>query len=165
MVRDGKKPGWRPGTAAATRGEAFNQDGMTAAHPSLPLGSRIRVTMQDTGESVVVRVTDRQPRHGVRVIDLSRGAASRIGLLGRGTGWVTLTPVSATEPVEVAEVPEELAPAYADDGPASANPRRRGQPRKHHVRRVASAGRPCCRAPSVAPVRYSAPPRAKRRKL
>ena len=71
-------------------GETFDPSGLTAAHATLPLGTRIRVTMQETGASVVVRVNDRQPYHQNRVVDLSRGAAARIGLLGQGVGMVTL---------------------------------------------------------------------------
>ena len=58
-------------------GVRFDQNALTAAHPSLPLGSRIRVTRRDTGQSVVVTVNDRQPAAGSPVIDLSRGAAAR----------------------------------------------------------------------------------------
>ncbi len=75
-------------------GEIFDQNALTAAHPRLPLGSRVRVTMMETGSSVVVTITDRQPDHGRRIIDLSRGAAARIGLLARGTGNVTLASVA-----------------------------------------------------------------------
>jgi rare lipoprotein A len=87
-------------------GERFDPARMTAAHTTLPLGSRVRVTRQDTGASVVVRVTDRLPRHGVRVIDLSRGAASRLSMVSRGTAWVTLTPAGPNDLEEVAEAPE-----------------------------------------------------------
>ncbi len=84
-------------------GQTFNQYALTAAHPSLPLGSRVRVTMADTGNSVVVTVNDRGPHYGRRIIDLSRAAAARIGLLGHGTGMVTLAGVTPDDPVEVAE--------------------------------------------------------------
>lgn len=108
-------------------GARFDQNALTAAHPSLPLGSRIRVTRRDTGQSVVVTVNDRQPPAGSPVIDLSRGAAARIGLVQRGVGWVTLRPEGADgEPVEVADAP--------DDAPAAASPRRRGPPRKPPAR-------------------------------
>ena len=85
-------------------GEIFDQDGMTAASRNLPLGTRVRVTLHETGRSVVVRVNDRM---GARTaaIDLSRGAAKEIGLLGRGRGVVSIDPAEA-DPVEVAEVPE-----------------------------------------------------------
>lgn len=69
-------------------GERFDPDQLTAAHRTLPLGSRVRVTNVRTGASVVVRINDRGPFHGQRIIDLSREAARQIGLLRRGTGRV-----------------------------------------------------------------------------
>ena len=155
-------PGWEESGEASwyggrhngrrtSSGQIFNQNAMTAAHANLPLGSRVRVTLQDTGESVVVTINDRQPPKGLRVIDLSRGAASRLGIVSRGTGMVTLETVGPNEPEEVAEA--------ADDAPAIAgvNPRRRGQLHRRHASQAASAARPCCRAPSAVPVRHSTP--------
>ena len=71
-------------------GERFDQDGLTAAHASWQFGTRVRVTFLTTGRSVVVRINDRFPNHKGRVIDLSKGAARAIGLLGPGTGEVRL---------------------------------------------------------------------------
>jgi len=71
-------------------GERFNPDGLTCAHRTLPFGTRLRVTSLRTGRSVVVRVTDRGPFHGGRVIDLSRAAARQIGMVGAGTGRVRI---------------------------------------------------------------------------
>ncbi len=70
-------------------GERFDQDALTAAHATWPFGTRVRVTLLATGKSVIVRINDRIPRRD-RVIDLSRGAARRIGLTGPGTGKVRL---------------------------------------------------------------------------
>lgn len=68
-------------------GERFNQWGLTAAHRTLPLGTRLLVS--HGGRSVVVRVNDRGPAAWTgRSLDLSRGAASRIGLISSGTGAV-----------------------------------------------------------------------------
>lgn len=72
-------------------GERFESDGMTAAHRTLPFGTKVRVTSQRTGRSVVVRINDRGPFHKNRLIDLSAGAAKRIGLFQRGRGKVSLT--------------------------------------------------------------------------
>ena len=69
-------------------GQRFNQNAMTAAHRTLPLGSRVRVTYH--GESVVVRINDRGPFARGRVIDLSRAAAEEIGLRRAGSGKVSL---------------------------------------------------------------------------
>lgn len=71
-------------------GERFDQNELTAAHRTLPFGTRLRVTNETTGKSVVVRVNDRGPFVGKRVIDLSRGAAERIGLVHKGIGRVKL---------------------------------------------------------------------------
>jgi rare lipoprotein A len=71
-------------------GERFDQDDLTAAHPSWVFGTRVKVTLLSTGKSVVVRINDRFPAHKGRAIDLSRGAAKQIGLIGPGTGKVRL---------------------------------------------------------------------------
>lgn len=71
-------------------GEPFRAEGLTAAHRTLPLGSRIRVTNLRNGESVVVRVNDRGPYAEDRVVDVSKAAAREIGLLRRGTGQVRI---------------------------------------------------------------------------
>lgn len=65
-------------------GERFNQNAMTAAHRTLPFGSRVRVVNLGNGKAVVVRVTDRGPFVRGRVIDLSAGAARAIGVKGLG---------------------------------------------------------------------------------
>ncbi|MDE5832121.1 MAG: septal ring lytic transglycosylase RlpA family protein [Desulfovibrio sp.] len=69
-------------------GEKFNQYAMTAAHKILPLGSKARVTHLGNGRSVIVRVNDRGPFAPDRVIDLSKGAATRLGMIGSGTARV-----------------------------------------------------------------------------
>ena len=67
-------------------GQRFNQQAMTAAHRSLPFGTRLRVT--HGSRSVVVTINDRGPFIRGRVLDLSKGAAHAIGLTGRGVGRV-----------------------------------------------------------------------------
>lgn len=71
-------------------GERFDMNAMTAAHRSLPLACYIRVTNQDNGKSVIVKVNDRGPFHGKRILDLSYGAAQKLGITQRGTGNVTI---------------------------------------------------------------------------
>ena len=71
-------------------GERFDPGALTAAHRTLPLGSRVRVTNADSGKSVVVRINDRGPFHEDRVIDLSFAAARSIGLISSGTAQVEL---------------------------------------------------------------------------
>lgn len=76
-------------------GDTFDMYAMTAAHRSLPLNCYIRVTNKDNGKSVVVKVNDRGPFHGNRVLDLSYGAANKLGITGRGTGNVTIERIDA----------------------------------------------------------------------
>lgn len=71
-------------------GERFNPSALTAAHRTLPLGSKVRVTNPRTGDSVIVRINDRGPFHGNRLIDLSEAAAREIGIRAAGRGVVQL---------------------------------------------------------------------------
>ena len=71
-------------------GEPFDPDELTAAHPSLPFGSRVRVTNEGNGHSVVVRINDRGPYVDGRVIDLSEAAARALDMIGPGEAPVTL---------------------------------------------------------------------------
>jgi len=83
--------GWEAGTHTAN-GERWNPNGLTAAHPSWAFGLFVRVTRQDTGASVTVRLNDRGPaRWTGRVIDLSRAAASALGMVERGIAPVCIT--------------------------------------------------------------------------
>lgn len=71
-------------------GETFDNRAMTAAHRTLPFGSRVRVSNPATGASVVVRITDRGPFSEARMIDVSRAAAEQLGLIARGHATVEL---------------------------------------------------------------------------
>lgn len=71
-----------------SNGERFDMYGLTAAHRTLPLGTQVRVTNVANGKSVVVRVNDRGPFYGDRVIDLSKGAASKLGFVQNGMAMV-----------------------------------------------------------------------------
>jgi rare lipoprotein A len=73
-------------------GQRFNQNAMTAAHRSLPFGTKLRVTHGSS--SVIVTINDRGPFIRGRVLDLSTGAARAIGLTSRGVGRVTAEVVS-----------------------------------------------------------------------
>lgn len=75
-------------TAAGVR---YDERLLTAAHASLPLGSQVRVTVADSGRSVIVTINDR-PGTRKRIIDLSRAAADELGIVARGVARVTLTP-------------------------------------------------------------------------
>jgi rare lipoprotein A len=63
---------------------------LTAAHKSLKFGTKVRVTNENNGKSVVVRINDRGPYIGSRIIDLSKGAAQAIDMIGSGTASVTV---------------------------------------------------------------------------
>lgn len=86
-------------------GHRMSRGDMTAAHKSLPLGTRLLVTNKKTGKSVTVTVNDRGPYAGHRIIDLAEKPASVIGLKGSGTANVSITALSIPkdQPVEVAE--------------------------------------------------------------
>jgi rare lipoprotein A len=71
-------------------GTTFDQAGFTAAHPSLPFGSKIKVTNLANGKSVEVVITDRGPSSGNRIIDLSQGAAKALEMIDSGTANVRL---------------------------------------------------------------------------
>ena len=72
------------GTQTAS-GEHFNPNALTAAHPNMPFGTKLRVTDVATGRSVVVRVNDRGPFVPGRDVDVSYSAAATLGIIGRGT--------------------------------------------------------------------------------
>ena len=72
-------------------GDRFNQHALTAAHPWLPLGTRVRVTRRDTGQSVIVTINDRLPSTR-RVIDLSQGAARQLDMIRIGIADVDIDP-------------------------------------------------------------------------
>ena len=74
-------------------GERFDKRDLTAAHRTLPFGTRVRVTNLATGRSVTVRVNDRGPFVAGRVIDVSHAAAEELGMVGRGVAKVRLTVV------------------------------------------------------------------------
>ncbi len=82
------------GTPLTADGETYSPDGLTAAHRSLPFGTRVRVTNLDNGRQVIVRINDRGPYVPGRIIDLSRRAAKQLHMIKDGLVPVTLTIVS-----------------------------------------------------------------------
>lgn len=82
-------PGFNGKRAAS--GEVFNENAMTAAHRSLPFGTKLTVTDQRTGKQIQVTINDRGPFHGSRIIDLSKAAASELGFRNRGTTSVCIS--------------------------------------------------------------------------
>lgn len=75
-------------------GEIYDMYAMTAAHPTLPLPSYAKVTRPQTGQSIIVRINDRGPFHSSRIIDLSYVAATKLGLIGPGSGTVIVEAIT-----------------------------------------------------------------------
>jgi rare lipoprotein A len=75
-------------------GGRYHPDRLTAAHPTLPFGSRVRVTNLDNGRSVIVTINDRGPFRKGRIIDVSKRAARRLGFVRQGTARVRVEPLS-----------------------------------------------------------------------
>jgi rare lipoprotein A len=75
---------WYALTSKTASGERMNPSAMTAAHRSLPFGTKLRVTNQKNGKSVIVRINDRGPFIKGRVLDLSKAAAQQIGFVKSG---------------------------------------------------------------------------------
>lgn len=80
--------------ASTASGEPFDQQALTAAHPSLPFGTKVLVTRPDTGQEVKVLINDRGPFVQGRIIDLSKRAARKLGMLNRGVAPVMITQVN-----------------------------------------------------------------------
>ncbi len=124
-------------------GAVFDPLKLTAAHAFLPLGTRLLVTSESSGESVVVTVNDREPDHGHRIIDLSPAAGRRLGMMGSGVADVVVTratdaDLSAEQDTEVAEAPDEpsdLEVATPRAGAHHVSHARRGPPHRHLARR------------------------------
>lgn len=79
-------------------GERYDMYAMTAAHKTLPLPSYVQVTNMENGRTAVVRVNDRGPFHGPRVIDLSYSAAKKLGVIQKGTAMVEVRTLDASRP-------------------------------------------------------------------
>jgi len=84
-------PGFHGNLTAS--GERFTPSKLTTAHPTLPFGTKVRVTNQANGKSVVVRVNDRGPFYGSRIIDLSHGAFAQIASTSQGLADVCISRV------------------------------------------------------------------------
>ncbi|MGI9513540.1 MAG: septal ring lytic transglycosylase RlpA family protein [Anderseniella sp.] len=92
-AQTGKASWYKMGTKTAS-GERFNPNGLTAAHRTLPFGTRVRVKNLRNGKSVVVRINDRGPFIKSRIIDVSKGAAQKIGLIRAGVTKVSIKVVN-----------------------------------------------------------------------
>ncbi|MEP9397714.1 septal ring lytic transglycosylase RlpA family protein [Mesorhizobium sp. KR2-14] len=82
---------WYALNSKTASGERMNPSAMTAAHRSLPFGTKVRVTNKDNGRSVVVRINDRGPFIRGRVLDVSKAAAQSLGFIGSGHTAICLS--------------------------------------------------------------------------
>lgn len=101
--------------ARTSSGEPYDMYGMTAAHPTLPIPSYARVTNLANGKSVIVRINDRGPFHGDRLIDLSYTAAYKLGLVRAGSGRVrveSIDPATWNGTAVAAAAPEPEGAAW-----------------------------------------------------
>jgi rare lipoprotein A len=89
----GKASWYKMGTRTAN-GERMNANALAAAHRTLPFGTKVRVENLRNGKSVVVRINDRGPFVGGRVIDVTRGAAAQLGMIHSGVARVKVTVVA-----------------------------------------------------------------------
>lgn len=85
------KASWYALTSKTASGERMNPNAMTAAHRSLPFGSKVKITNRRNGRSVVVRINDRGPFIKGRIVDLSKAAARKLGFIRAGHTSVCIT--------------------------------------------------------------------------
>ena len=82
---------WYSLTSKTASGERCNPKALTAAHRSLPFGTKVKVENLKNGKSVIVRINDRGPYVGGRIIDLTKAAANRLGFVNAGVAKVRVT--------------------------------------------------------------------------
>ena len=127
-------------------GEPYDMYGMTAAHKTLPLPAYVRVTNLQNGRSVVVRVNDRGPFVGNRIIDLSYTAAAKLDMLRNGTAMVEVRAVGPQSVRESATPPRCSAASATRRSRRRRGSRPRPRPRPHAA--------PCCSCrPAPSPIR------------
>ncbi|WAK03905.1 septal ring lytic transglycosylase RlpA family protein [Methylobacter sp. YRD-M1] len=110
-------------------GEVFDQKGMTAAHPRLPLGTEVEVTNLENKKKVEVEITDRGPYVKDRIIDLSKEAAKKLDMKEDGISKVK---IEATEPVKK-ESPNKAEAKQTDEAPAKSAKQQKKSKRKKSV--------------------------------
>jgi rare lipoprotein A len=90
-VSETGRASWYDFDTKTASGEDMDGDALTAAHPTLPFGSKVRVANLDNGRSVVVRINDRGPFSKDRIIDVSRAAAAELGMIRAGVARVSVS--------------------------------------------------------------------------
>lgn len=107
-------------------GERYDMHAMTCAHKTLPMNTMLEVTNLENGRKIVVRVNDRGPFVGNRIIDLSKAGATKIGMISKGTARVRLVALAEGRRVARAEVQrgddEEVVVEKIEDAPVPAKP-------------------------------------------
>ncbi|MEZ5925546.1 MAG: septal ring lytic transglycosylase RlpA family protein [Hyphomicrobiaceae bacterium] len=102
-------------------GESYKPDGISAAHKTLPFGTRVKVTHLGTGRSIVVRINDRGPFIKGRIIDLSRGAAGVLGIKGSGVARVRIEVVGSVKSSKKAKTRKASKKSYATNAVTKKN--------------------------------------------
>lgn len=106
-------------------GELFDMNALTAAHKTLPFGTLLEVTNLDNGKKVTVRVNDRGPFVDNRELDVSKGAAAQLGMLGTGTARASVVKIGDPDPANAAaagSAPAGVTQPAAAPKPAAASP-------------------------------------------
>lgn len=121
LIQNGMASWYGPGFHGklTANGEVYNQHDLTAAHRTLPLGTRVMVTNANTNQAIEVRINDRGPYVGDRIIDLSYAAARTIGVYGPGVAPVRVEVLAPAAPVLSVAYAVQLG-SYADASQASA---------------------------------------------
>jgi rare lipoprotein A len=99
--RETGRASWYAFDSHTANGEQMDADALTAAHPSLPFGTKVLVENLNNGRSVVVRINDRGPFTGDRIIDLSKAAAVSLGMIDDGVATVRISSVDATRAAQI----------------------------------------------------------------
>ncbi len=97
-------------------GEVYDMYAMTAAHNNLPLPTYLEVTNLDNGRSVIVKVNDRGPFYGNRILDLSYVAAGKLGMVGKGVAPVVIRAIDTNAPTQRVASRKPAAPKVASAG-------------------------------------------------
>ena len=103
---------------STSSGEPYDMYAMTAAHKSLPLPTYVEVTNLRNGRSTIVKVNDRGPFHDNRLIDLSYAAATKLGILGQGTGLVEVRALDPAQPTMITRL-QPAQPTVRSDRPSA----------------------------------------------
>jgi rare lipoprotein A len=123
-----------------SNGEVYDMNAMTAAHRTLPLGSIVRVTNVKTGSSAIVRITDRGPFIGTRIIDLSLAAAKKVDVVRAGVSQVRLEVLRTPAPIDQGGRWAVQIGAFAQEEPATELADRIS--RRYHTAKVRHFGSP-----------------------